>query len=297
MKISFVATVRNEDDTIDEFIRSILHQSKKPDEIIIVDGGSADTTTAKLKAHKKVTLLVKKGNRSIGRNFGIAQAKGDIILVSDAGCRLDKDWIKNITAPLHDSTVDVVSGYYKPVTYSIFEKSLATYTCVMPDRVDPQHFLPSSRSVAFRITAWKKVGGYPEYLDTCEDLVFAKNMKQAGMRFVFAKNAIGAFRQFYSYAKGDGMARYFRPQTPLLYIRYLLVLSLIVFAYNDDPKRTIGIIIGLLAVYIAWAIKKNYKYVKDPRALLYLPLLQCTSDIAVLFGTTTGFLSSLFLRR
>jgi glycosyltransferase involved in cell wall biosynthesis len=302
MKASFVATVLNEEDAIDDFVRSLLHQSKKPDEIIIVDGGSTDKTVEKLKQHKKVTLLIKRGNRSIGRNYGISHAGGDVILISDVGCVLDREWSKNITSPFNNQNIDVVSGYYKPVTNSIFEKALAAYTCVMPDKVDPENFLPSSRSVAFKKSAWRKVEGYPEHLDTCEDLVFARNMKRAGLRFSFIKNAIvywpqrknisEAFRQFYNYAKGDGMARYFRPSTPLLFFRYAFALLLVYLAIWYNPNWWF-VLLALGIFYILWAIRKNYKYVRDRKAFFYLPLLQFTSDVAVLSGTGIGFVTGL----
>ena len=36
---------------------------------------------------------------------------------------------------------------------------------------------------------------------------------------------------------------------------------------------------------------KNYKYVKDIRAIFYLPLIQITSDVAVILGTINGLLT------
>jgi glycosyltransferase involved in cell wall biosynthesis len=44
MKISFITTVFNEEKTIDRFFESLLGQTKAPDEIVIVDGGSTDDT-------------------------------------------------------------------------------------------------------------------------------------------------------------------------------------------------------------------------------------------------------------
>ena len=125
-------------------------------------------------------LIIKKGNIAIGRNEAIKNANNEIILVSDVGCILDKDWVKNISAPFEDKKVDVVAGFYEPIADSVFEKCLATYTSVMPDKIDPENFLPSSRSVAFKKSAWKEVGGYPEWLDTCEDLYFARELKRKG---------------------------------------------------------------------------------------------------------------------
>lgn len=304
MKTSFVATVFNEEHDIKSFIDSILSQTDLPDEIIIVDAGSKDRTDEILKSYgNKIKLYVVKGNRSLGRNFGIRKAQGDIVLVSDAGCILDKNWAKNLIEGFSNQAVDVVSGYYHPVANNTFQKSLAMYTCVMPDRLDPKTFLPSSRSIAFKKSTWEAVGGYPEYLDTCEDLVFAKKLKDKGFQFSLAKHAIAnwrqqknifqAFKQFYNYAVGDGMAQYFRPQTPFLFLRYVIGLCLLAYALYTNNQVLLVLLVLLFVLYIIWAIGKNYRYVNKSLAFLYLPVLQFTSDIAVLLGTTIGVGKSL----
>jgi hypothetical protein len=49
--------------------------------------------------------------------------------------------------------------------------------------------------------------------------------------------------------------------------------------------------------YILWSINKNYKYVRNPLGFLYLPILQFTSDIAVLSGMSVGFINSLAINK
>ena len=44
MKVSLVVTVLNEEPSIAALLESILSQTKKADEIVIVDGGSTDKT-------------------------------------------------------------------------------------------------------------------------------------------------------------------------------------------------------------------------------------------------------------
>lgn len=319
MKISFVTTVYNEENTIEQLLFSLSQQTRKPDEIIIVDAGSTDSTLSVISnfqpalpagrfpiSKKNVKILIKKGNRAVGRNEGIKRANGDIIVVSDAGCLLHKDWTERITKPFADRSIDVVSGFYLPVARSVFEKCLATYTCVMPDRIDKKNFLPSSRSVAFRKSAWKHLAGYPEYLDTCEDLVFAKNLRRTGAKFAFVRNAIvywpqrknilQAFRQFFSYAVGDGQALYLRPQTPLLFARVLggaiLILGALgVFGSFDPQFNLLRLSVGILGVlYGLWAIQKNYHYIHCLKALFWLPVLQVVSDGAVFMGMSLGLL-------
>lgn len=299
MKTSLVVTVLNEGKTIRSFVQDALSQSKKFDEIIIVDGGSTDDTVKVAKSFKTVKVVSQKGNRSIGRNAGIKKAIGEFITVSDAGCRLDEKWHENLRLKL-EKNVDVVAGFYKPLTHSIFEKCLATYTCVMLDKIDPQEFLPSSRSIGFRKNAWEKVGGYPEYLDTCEDLVFASNMKKISLRFSFAKNAfvlwpqrhtlIDAFIQFYNYAIGDGMAHYFRKTLPYLYGRYVFGILLLLGFIISRSNVSLFIMFFLISIYIIWSIQKNYRYVKSYKAFYYLPLLQFCADLAVMSGTIVGII-------
>ncbi len=307
MKISFVTTVYNEENTIEQLLFSLSQQTRKPDEIIFVDAGSTDKTVEKLrKVHRKgqqINWYVKKGNRAVGRNEGIKRASGEIVVVSDAGCLLDKDWIKYITEPYKKTEVDIVSGFYLPVTHSVFEKCLATYTCVMPDRINKEHYLPSSRSIAFRKSAWKRVGGYPEYLDTCEDLVFARALKRSGANFVFIRNAtvywpqrkniLQAFQQFFSYAKGDGQALYLRPQTPLLFVRVLGAMFVVSWTLGIIGKRSNAVLLTVIllgVLYGLWAIQKNYHYIHHVKALFWLPILQVVSDIAVFMGMSFGLL-------
>lgn len=308
MKTSFVATVFNEEENIEQLITSLLKQSKKVDEIVIVDAKSSDNTNKILSKYKnKIIILTKNGNRSVGRNTGIKKAKGDIILVSDSGCILGKKWVENITKPFEKKGIDVVSGFYHPIASTIFEKALSLYTCVMPDRVDPKRFLPSSRSIAFKKNVWETVDGYPEYLDTCEDLVFAKKAKDKKLNFYFAKNAVvywkqqknilQAFNQFYNYAKGDGRALFVRRQTPLLYLRYLIGGILIYLSLKYSSTNLMILSIVLVLGYLIWAVAKNYKYIRDVRGVFLLPLLQVTSDIAVLLGMSNGIIRYLWATR
>ena len=297
MKTTFIATVLNEEKTIGRFLESIVNQSTKPDQIVITDGGSTDKTVEKIKAfqkshHASILLLQKKGNRSIGRNVAIEKAKGDIIFCSDAGCVLDKDWIKNILKPFSDKSIDVVAGYYQGIGNTVFQKCLIPYVLVMPDKVDPNSFLPATRSMAFRKKVWESVGKFPEQFSHNEDYVFAKELQKRNMRIIFAKEAIvywyppadldSAYTMFYRFAKGDAQARIFRPKVVLIFIRYFIFVLCLIFITS--------LFYLLLSLYIIYTIMKNYKYVQDLHALYILPLLQFTSDIAVIRGTIEGLI-------
>ncbi len=286
MKASVVVTTLNEAGTIGALLDSLKRQTKKPDEVIIVDAGSDDGTLEIVKGYKKSlmiqTIEVKGANRSQARNKGIKAAKNGIICVTDAGCVADRQWLSKLTRPFSDQKVISVAGYYRPVTETVFTKCAAPFMAVMPDQFDPETFLPSSRSVAFR----KGAAWYPEKLNFCEDLVFAQKLKAKGKMKV-VKDAVVAWRlpddwwpffdRIYNYARGDVMAKY-RPHTNKIitvWLRYLVFI----------------IIKPLFSLYLFWPVIKHYRYVKDWRAFVYLPLLQVTADFGVMAGSASAIIS------
>lgn len=87
--------------------------------------------------------------------------------------------------------------------------------------IDPATFLPSSRSIAFTRTAWQRAGGYPEWLDYCEDLILDFRLptpwlallpgRRRPWRVSTARAPWTAFyKQYYRYARGDGEAYMWR---------------------------------------------------------------------------------------
>ena len=181
--ISLIATVLNEGDHLHRLMRSIAAQTQPPDEIVIVDGGSRDHTVALLQEYVRtlpLRVIVEPGaNISRGRNVAIAAAQGDIIAVTDAGVVLAPDWLAQITRPLvEDAGLVWVGGFFDGEATTPFELAMSATVLPLVDEINPATFLPSSRSVAFRKSAWSAVGGYPEWLDYCEDLVFDFGMRE-----------------------------------------------------------------------------------------------------------------------
>jgi len=310
MKISLITTVFNEEKTIDRFLTSIFQQSKLPDEVLIVDGGSKDGTVksikdklASSKYKGKFHISIKEGNRSVGRNEAIMHATGDIIACSDAGNILDKKWIERITEPFRNKNIDVVAGYYEGLAKNIFQKCLIPYALVMPDKVDSNTFLPATRSIAFTKAIWEKTGGFDERLSHNEDYAFARKLKDVGARIIFAKDAIvywiprntfkEAFIMFFRFAYGDAEAEIYRPKVVFLFSRYVLGTALIIFFFIIHSHLILNSIYFIFILYILWSILKNYRYVNHWKAFYLLPLLQFTADFAVILGTITGLLNGI----
>lgn len=309
MKISFIATSFNEEKSIGLLMESLLDQTRIPDEIVIIDGGSFDATVKKIKSYdkkfkyKKVRFVIytKKGNRSVGRNEAIKMSRGDIVVCSDAGCILDKKWVEFITNPFLKNNIDVVAGYYKGKSKNVFQKCLVQYVLVMPDKVDSNAFLPASRSMAFKKEVWEQAGGFPEEYSHNEDYVFAKKLKKLRYKIFFEKRALvewippkshrNAFAMFFRFAMGDIQAKILRPKVLFIFLRYILGIFLLVYVIiSKDMAAGYGLLVLFVAYYL-WAIAKNYKYVNRPEAIFILPILQISSDLAVISGTLWGVIN------
>lgn len=199
LPISIVATVRNEKNTIVAFIDSLLKQSVKPAEIIIVDGASTDGTRETLEGYSKrdeIVLISQDCNIAQGRNLGVGRSRNNIIAITDAGCIVTPTWLENIEACFdQEPQPDVVAGNFRFICHTKFEEavSLATFS-PHRDETEAARYYPSSRSLAFRKSAWEKAKGYPEWLFVAEDTLFNIRLRQLGCHFVFAKDAIVRWR-------------------------------------------------------------------------------------------------------
>lgn len=91
LKISVVIPTYNRKHCIMDAVASVLAQTVRPDEILVIDDGSSDGTADLFKkADPLVTYLVKEnGGVSSARNYGVRRAKGDWIGFLDS----DDAWL------------------------------------------------------------------------------------------------------------------------------------------------------------------------------------------------------------
>lgn len=301
LKVSVIVTVLNEAQTITKLITALSNQTHPADEIIIVDGGSNDPTWEVLKALQKhtenLTIFAQKGNRSLGRNYAISQAKNELIAITDAGCIPDTNWLEELADKYQETQAPVVAGYYNAQPTTAFQTAIVPYVLVMPDKVNAAEFLPATRSMLLEKSVWKKVGGFDEKLADNEDYAFAHQLRRHTVPIAFTRHAVVAwlppsnirsfFWMIFRFARGDIYAKLLRPKVVLVFTRYIFLVTVIgASLWLKTSAFLLWFVVAGSLLYAAWAIRKNYRYV--PNGWMWLVILQYTADLAVMSGSLAG---------
>jgi glycosyltransferase involved in cell wall biosynthesis len=321
MNVSVIVTVFNERASIERLLDSLATQTRRPDEVVICDGGSSDGTADAIRAYAArhadrlpaLRVIDAPGaNISRGRNLAIAAAQGPIIAATDAGVRLEPTWLEKLVEPwARDPDTRAVAGFFTPDAEGVFQVAMAATVLPLRDDIDPDRFLPSSRSVAFTKAAWAQAGGYPEWLDYCEDLLFDFAINaQAPARpsgFVWAPDALVHFRprtslrsfwtQYYRYARGDGKADLWRKRHAIRYATYFVALPLLLghawFGFFARWLGWVGLLVGVvLYCRRPWQRLRVLGAALTPgewlAAAALVPVIRVVGDLAKLAGYPVG---------
>ena len=94
--ISLVIPTLNEEKNIGESLRSLKNQTYRNFEIIIADGGSKDKTVEIARKYADRVIVYKGSGISEAKNRGVREAKGDILVFTDADTKFENDWLEKI---------------------------------------------------------------------------------------------------------------------------------------------------------------------------------------------------------
>lgn len=285
MKISICITVKDEEKSVGDLLTSLLKQSLKPHEIIIVDGGSTDKTIQILTHYAKKSKLIKivkePGSIAHCRNVSLDVSRGDIIATTDAGCVANPTWLEKITNPFKHKSIGLVAGFYKMPFKNPMQEAARVYLGTVPQRFDPSTFLPSARSCAFRKSVWEGIGGFNEKLEKGgEDTEFFFRCVKKSVKIARVEEARVSWnetkqmdlsdisKKFFVYAKGDGQAKiWWHPskqlsshniKISLVFVRYIIGLLLLVYSFFNPPLFTLLTI--LFFAYLIFSVWKMFMY-------------------------------------
>lgn len=115
MKVSVVIPCYNESATIEKIIRAVRDAPIRDFEIIVIDDGSTDGTTAILERGDKefadqIIYHQKNSGKGAAVRAGFAAATGDIIIIQDADLEYNPAEYELLLAPIVEGKADAVYG-------------------------------------------------------------------------------------------------------------------------------------------------------------------------------------------
>lgn len=181
--ISVVIPTFNEEENIAQCLVSLSHQTlpRNEYEIIVVDGGSKDSTREIAAKYADLVFVQKSKKVGGARNDGVRAAKGDIIATTDADCILPPGWLKRIADDFRDPAVAQLYGPVYPIEEGIRNK-FSLFLANTFSRIgyySQTFYYTLGCNTAFRKEAFMKVGGY-RCIDAGDDLEIAMRLKDAG---------------------------------------------------------------------------------------------------------------------
>lgn len=310
--IALVVPVRDEADTLAALIETVRSQILQPAEIILVDGGSTDGTVdlaRDLTAGDARYRIIEAGPATPGRgrNIGISAARSGWIALTDAGIRLEPQWLAKLwEAARAEPGAGIVYGNFEPDTRSHFQEC-ETLVFVHPRSPKPAGVMrgPFIASSLVRKDIWERVGGFPD-LRAAEDLIFMEQLEAAGVQAAWAPEATvwwklpetpaALFRRFLTFSKHNvwaGRQRYWHHGLARF---YLLCCAFFVLAL---AVASIWALVPPL-LWLArmargmWARRntRGVTWLMDPRRLLGTAAVWAIVEAASLWGWLQAYLEA-----
>lgn len=165
LPISVVIPHLNQPAFLARCLQSLQAGSVQPEEIIVVDNGSAEMPEAICAAFEGVRLL-REDTPGPGpaRNLGVAHSKGDVLAFIDADCLADPDWLREATHEMSDPDAEVLGGdvriaYADPARLTALEAYESIYAYRM-DRYIAREGFTGTGNLVVRRSVLEDVGPF-----------------------------------------------------------------------------------------------------------------------------------------
>ncbi len=233
---SFVVPVYNRPDEVDELLASLCDQQPFPMEVIIVEDGSATPCEAVVQKYAP-QLNIKyyaKANSGPGdsRNYGVARAEGDYVIILDSDVVLPKDYLRNVydelfpDGPEGGASCEAFGGpdrahdSFTPIQKAINYGMTSFFTTGgirggdTKGKSGPKldKFYPRSYNMGIRRDVYLRLEGFTK-MRFGEDIDFSYRLVESGARcrlfpsaWVYHKRR-STFRQFFKQVHNSGIAR------------------------------------------------------------------------------------------
>lgn len=225
MKYSIIVPVYNRPDEVDELLQSLIMQTYKDMEVIIVEDGSSQPCEAIVHkyAGKLQLRYYTKENSGPGqtRNYGAEHSQGDFLIFLDSDCVLPPGFLKEVEAELNRKECDAWGGpdkahegftpVQKAISYSM-TSFLTTGGIRGGKKQMDGKFYPRSFNLGIRRSLYRQLGGFSS-MRFGEDIDLSLRIYKSGASCRLFPNAWvwhkrrTDFKKFFKQVHNSGIAR------------------------------------------------------------------------------------------
>lgn len=186
--ISVIIPVYNAEKYLDDCIASVVNQSYKHIEIIIINDGSTDNSEEiirKWKYKDKRIIYLKQDNQGVAatRNRGISISKGEYLYFIDADDRIKLDGIETLVDNAVKTSSDIVIGNY----YRVIGNKLLKSVDLRNQVLSPQDLIKVQTKAAMFLTQGRPLAS------ACNKLYRLRFVKKFRLKFlddIFAEDRL-----------------------------------------------------------------------------------------------------------
>ncbi len=191
MKYSVVIPVYNRPDEVSELLESLVDQTLKDFEVVVVEDGSKVTckdVVDKYASRLQINYLEKEnGGPGPARNYGVSHSQGEYVLILDSDCVLPQGYMAAVDEELRRQPCDAFGGpdaahdsftpIQKAINYSM--TSFFTTGGIRGGKKKMDKFYPRSFNMGIRRAVYDELGGFSK-MRFGEDIDFSYRIVEAG---------------------------------------------------------------------------------------------------------------------
>lgn len=312
-QFSIIVPVYNRIDEVRDLLDSLLAQSVRNFELIIVEDGSTEPCEKVVTEARERGLDVKyfyKTNegRSIARNYGLEHAIGDYFIFFDSDCVIPPVYFKTLEEELKKKPLDCYGGpdaahesfsdTQKAINYSM--TSFLTTGGIRGGKIQLEKFVPRTFNMGYSRKVYETVGGFREMFS--EDIDMSTRIRHAGFSIgllrdipVWHKRRIDMrkfFRQVYVFGMSRITLKLLYPGSlkavhclPAMFV--LGCLSLVIFGILISPWFLLPIAVYFMLIFVSALVST---------ASFKIACLAVPASAIQLFGYGIGFIKAYFTK-
>ena len=203
MSVGLVVPTLNAERELGVLLDAVMGQTRVPDDILIVDSSSDDSTLNIAASYPGVrTMVIKREDFDHGstRQLALEEVRGDFVLfLTQDSVPADERYVENLLAPFGDPSVAMVSGRQLPKPDARRYVQLVqdyNYPAVSNVRTEGdikrlgiKAFFASDACSAYRRSALEAIEGIPRPCATNEDMLAAARFLRGGYKVAYAADA------------------------------------------------------------------------------------------------------------